>query len=458
MTGPIPAELGDLTNLTHLYLASNQLTGEIPPELGGLSNLTELSLRNNLLTGEIPPELGRLSNLTVLWLQVNQLTGEIPPELGGLTNLTHLYLASNQLTGCIPEGLRDIAENDLGKLNLPDCGAATPGSTATPTPTPLSIAITGPQIYNDNVFVLPVEENLARGWFDSPLQEHTARFYEYFNDEFDFLVFVSNVTANQLEPGTPHGAYYVGVENDVMGIGETTYAHGREWGSTEKLQGVIYINTYDYSSGGDFVNGVFLHELMHRWANFVVPPSGHWGFISEECILDGYNISTIIDHGDGRYSHEFSPSLNVYCPIELYLAGLIPPEDVPDFRVAVDGEWVWDEEGSDIITDDKGYRVFTASGFETYTVDDIIAEHGPRVPDTSKAQKDFRVAVVLLVGTDYPATPAILDRLSYDVSWQSHPGDRDHMLRQGAGNFYEATGGRGTIIMDSLSEFLKDSE
>ena len=48
--------------------------------------------------------------------------------------LTWLYLSGNQLTGCIPEGLRDIAESDLRQLNLPDCGAATPGEAATPTP------------------------------------------------------------------------------------------------------------------------------------------------------------------------------------------------------------------------------------------------------------------------------------------------------------------------------------
>ena len=63
------------------------------------------------------------------------MTGEIPPELGGLSNLTHLFLSNNQLRGCIPEGLRDIANNDLAELNLPDCGAAAPGATATPTPT-----------------------------------------------------------------------------------------------------------------------------------------------------------------------------------------------------------------------------------------------------------------------------------------------------------------------------------
>ena len=136
LTGPIPPELGGLSDLMELVLYGNQLTGEIPPELGGLSNLTRLDLSGNQLTGEIPPELGGLSNLTGLFLHGNQLTGEIPLELGRLSDLMELVLYGNQLTGCIPEGLRDIASNDLGQLNLPDCGAATPGATVTPTPTP----------------------------------------------------------------------------------------------------------------------------------------------------------------------------------------------------------------------------------------------------------------------------------------------------------------------------------
>ena len=123
LTGEIPPELGRLANLTGLSLWGNQLTGEIPPELGGLSNLQRLWLGGNQLAGEIPPELGGLSNLTELYLYDNQLTGEIPPELGGLSNLTLLYLGGNQLTGCVPVGLRDVAEeNDLGELELPDCG------------------------------------------------------------------------------------------------------------------------------------------------------------------------------------------------------------------------------------------------------------------------------------------------------------------------------------------------
>ena len=85
--------------LTHLGLRNNELTGPIPPELGNLSNLTELVFLYNELTGPIPPELGNLSNLTSLDLRNNQLTGPIPPELANLANLTFLNLSTNQLTG-----------------------------------------------------------------------------------------------------------------------------------------------------------------------------------------------------------------------------------------------------------------------------------------------------------------------------------------------------------------------
>ena len=77
------------------------------------------------MSGEIPAELGGLSNLVQLYLTRNQLTGEIPSELSSLENLVHLFLSGNQLSGCVPLGLRDVANNDLSLLGLPDCEAAT---------------------------------------------------------------------------------------------------------------------------------------------------------------------------------------------------------------------------------------------------------------------------------------------------------------------------------------------
>ena len=116
LSGPIPPELGGLSNLERLNLYSNDLSGPIPPELGGLSNLERLNLDRNELSGTIPPELGGLSSLQRLNLAWNHLSGAIPPELGGLSNLRWLNLSGNALSGAIPPELGDLA--DLRSLYL----------------------------------------------------------------------------------------------------------------------------------------------------------------------------------------------------------------------------------------------------------------------------------------------------------------------------------------------------
>ena len=63
VSGQIPAELGNLTDLQSLRLVGNQLSGRIPEELGTLSNLRGLELGTNQLTGQIPAELASLNNL-----------------------------------------------------------------------------------------------------------------------------------------------------------------------------------------------------------------------------------------------------------------------------------------------------------------------------------------------------------------------------------------------------------
>ena len=109
LTGPIPPDLGRLTNLQVLNLAGNELTEGIPPELGRLTNLQALDLAGNELVGEIPAELGNLRNLMLLQARGNHLSGEIPSELGKLTNLRGLGLTLNQLSGEIPASLGDLA-------------------------------------------------------------------------------------------------------------------------------------------------------------------------------------------------------------------------------------------------------------------------------------------------------------------------------------------------------------
>ena len=52
LSGPIPAELGQLTAVTCLALAQNQLSGPIPAEVGQLGALTGLYLHENYLSGQ----------------------------------------------------------------------------------------------------------------------------------------------------------------------------------------------------------------------------------------------------------------------------------------------------------------------------------------------------------------------------------------------------------------------
>ena len=104
----------------YLSLPDNQLSGPIPGELGELSNLKWLMLNGNQLSGTIPPQLGNLANLEILYLFRNLLSGTIPRELGNLANLQQLVLWLNQLMGCVPEALQYVS--DYCGFPLPHAG------------------------------------------------------------------------------------------------------------------------------------------------------------------------------------------------------------------------------------------------------------------------------------------------------------------------------------------------
>ncbi len=108
---------------------------------GTPARVTKVLLDDEDLTGTIPPQMGDLSELTHLDLSDNSLTGQVPRPLGNLDNLVEVRLSGNSLTGCIPYGLKDVQTNDLASLNLlycPPAPAAPTGGTAGETSLPLS--------------------------------------------------------------------------------------------------------------------------------------------------------------------------------------------------------------------------------------------------------------------------------------------------------------------------------
>ncbi|MCH7670191.1 MAG: leucine-rich repeat domain-containing protein [Acidobacteria bacterium] len=81
------------------------------------SVVTGLVRIGNQLSGSIPAELGNLTNLEFLFLGGNQLSGSIPAELGNLTNLDFLDLCGNQLSGAVPVTLLQL-DGTLQSLSL----------------------------------------------------------------------------------------------------------------------------------------------------------------------------------------------------------------------------------------------------------------------------------------------------------------------------------------------------
>ncbi len=125
----LPAEIGQLTNLTELNLGSNSLKS-LPPQIGQLTKLTtKLDLGSNSLSS-LPPQIGQLTKLTTLDLSSNSLNS-LPPEIGQLTNLIELNLYSNSLNSLPPEIGRltelttlDLSSNSLSSLP-PEIGQLT---------------------------------------------------------------------------------------------------------------------------------------------------------------------------------------------------------------------------------------------------------------------------------------------------------------------------------------------
>ena len=116
--GPLLAELGDLSGLTSLGLAYNELSGPLPPEIGNLSNVAWLDLSGNALSGAIPPEIGNLSSIRFLHLRENALSGPLPPEIGSLPRLRRLGLGHNDLSGPVPQAFGGLST--LDRLDLRD--------------------------------------------------------------------------------------------------------------------------------------------------------------------------------------------------------------------------------------------------------------------------------------------------------------------------------------------------
>lgn len=296
----------------------------------------------------------------------------------------------------------------------------------------------------------PVMEELRTGLWEQEKGMRISRIlYRSFQDVFDF-VFLS-FTADEPMDTRRGVALTTRTRLHTQGLGLRDRDRTRSFGSDGRLMGLIVMSRHEYID-----EPIPLHEFTHIWGQRVVEVSdnpgagGHMGFVEGGGYLGGWLPGTLEEVGDGLWQaldaageEGFSPvgpgsGNHPYSPLELYLMGLLPPDSVPPFQVAEDAEWVVESAG-----------LFRASGIKTVTVDDLIATHGPRVPGFPETPREFRGAYVVVSST--PLNAAARNVIDEDLADLARPGPRE--LRSHF-NFWEATGGRGRLILDGLADAL----
>nr|DAD46139.1 TPA_asm: hypothetical protein HUJ06_004369 [Nelumbo nucifera] len=107
ITGPLPS-LANLTNLQQVYLDSNNFSSVPGSFLTGLISLQTLSLSENshLEPWSIPLDLAQSSSLVTLYASNANVMGTIPDIFGSLPNLQSLRLSYSNLTGILPPSLK----------------------------------------------------------------------------------------------------------------------------------------------------------------------------------------------------------------------------------------------------------------------------------------------------------------------------------------------------------------
>ncbi|XXG90303.1 hypothetical protein AAC387_Pa12g2107 [Persea americana] len=115
LSGTIPAEWGSM-QLGTISLLANRITGPIPKELWNISNLTDLNLEANMFFGEsvdLFQGIEKLFNIKRILISSNAFSGQLPMSLANLTSLEEFRINDNNFTGRIPDFIKNWTELEI---------------------------------------------------------------------------------------------------------------------------------------------------------------------------------------------------------------------------------------------------------------------------------------------------------------------------------------------------------
>jgi hypothetical protein len=314
----------------------------------------------------------------------------------------------------------------------------------------------------------------GRNTYRAELDALTAKIYSKFRDDFDFLFFILGKDSDRNIMGR---LGFAGVcktqSNTVSGIGRNVSGGG-------KLKSTLYVPSYD-----SLVLGPALHELAHTWAAYICstydednkPYPAHWGISNAGGQLGGFRYVRTVEKDSGgvtgktKYqasfrSDERNPDgsfkdggfgMNAnggnslpYSDIELYLMGMKSAQELRNTNFTLD---IYS--GNSVDSEGMANGYFYSTQVTRYTIDDIIALHGPRVPDAGTSQKNFKLLTVLLsdeTDTDKYAT------IVKSVEWFTGPTDDNTFSDFGVYNFAQATSGIGSLAAEGLKNSLRTGD
>ncbi len=248
-------------------------------------------------------------------------------------------------------------------------------------------------------------------------------FFNNFKDDYDHVIIWLDFFANL---GGAF-AYEINMKNDIQGIGLGNFDFSDFVGSEGRLESMLQMGAldsypddpYDKFLGTNSTLDVLGQEAGHRWLAFVRlaldgemstehlgRAQSHWSFFmdSDASDMEGNDIE---DLGTGRFFTTIGATSR-FSSLDQYIMGLIPPEDVgPQFfvRNAVgDGVNVNPSSAPRIGVDFGGERV-------DFSVNDVIAMEGVRVPSAANARKTFKMAFVLVAEQGRPARAESIAKL-----------------------------------------------
>ncbi|MBC8074388.1 MAG: hypothetical protein IAG13_39070, partial [Deltaproteobacteria bacterium] len=251
-------------------------------------------------------------------------------------------------------------------------------------------------------------------------------------DDSQFLVMY---TTWQLPP--PVGALYQSVSNDIHGIGyehiapEDAVIPDEGMGyfddtPNSQVSGFMHMNQWTQYLGGDaggvndnIISLIFGQELGHAWLAFVYYQQGgigdwrndmlgrsnaHWSFYMNTggSPVQGHEW---IDNGDGTFT-ALKQDIYEYSDLDLYLMGLLPPEQVAPWFVLDDPSNCVDSALPDGSCADPDGFLFEADSYTVnatrrdITIDDVIAVEGPRMPAYGEAPDSYDVSFILVTRAD----------------------------------------------------------